>query len=748
MPPKQGSAGKKKLAKADKEKLKAEEEERKALEEEEARQKAEEEAKKQKEREKLEEAERRKLENAEKENRRMEMLALVDVQERNRKMLDDLHSERRKKSKWARYMRCDGSPNPTIPGEINTYINLRLEDSSRDDIEEVLKQGELDLSLINELDFLLEDTPSLEMDLQEMNCFKAVADGKDKFVELLKNTREDLQMLLQNKLDAATVKILQKATDLCDNETFNLHYLKANQDVCLCIWGNLSKNPRIKSFEFKEKGFQFEIPRMLTLSDCAFRILFSKFDHYSSTCKSYYPRQKKKEEPVAEVAEVKEEEAKEGEQKEGEENEGEKGEEGAEKEDTEDLMAMLRQMKGEAPPVEEKQEEVEEKVEEVEEFQDPITPEPPIWEDFDEDEDVVDLRANHVLGGVFHFNLMSLPPQPKIVNDWVITRLVDPPNIEYIEYIADTMNPIVNKEGQSPIQPDKGADQPKRDDRPPITVHMRLPEDCLFTEEPQIARWDEKKKHWRQDGFTDFKYIEETRIFTFKTAYFGTMALLQDAHINMPFQSWELRPHNTNSAVLTIIAAIIEIEIEIKDAMCCLSKPDDKPELEHIKGRWMTPLDLIKTLRRVGINVFPADDSSKYVSIQDKHPVIEEWCYEQMALCSSAYAFSWSKWNSEVQNREKVLFQGAESLDDMPLPEETWSLYLMTKRRSMKLKMTEFDEAFEENHADGTHFKSNLYHLLMEYSSPEAKERIHETNFQYIDCVRQILSATKVLTYA
>lgn len=39
-----------------------------------------------------------------------------------------------------------------------------------------------------------------------------------------------------------------------------------------------------------------------------------------------------------------------------------------------DLMAMLRQMKGEAPPEEEKPEEEEEKVEEVEEFEDPVTP--------------------------------------------------------------------------------------------------------------------------------------------------------------------------------------------------------------------------------------------------------------------------------------------------------------------------------------------------------------------------------------
>ena len=44
-------------------------------------------------------------------------------------------------------MRCDGSPDPTIPGEINTYINLRLEDKEHNDIDSVLKQSELDLDV-------------------------------------------------------------------------------------------------------------------------------------------------------------------------------------------------------------------------------------------------------------------------------------------------------------------------------------------------------------------------------------------------------------------------------------------------------------------------------------------------------------------------------------------------------------------------------------------------------------------------
>lgn len=40
--------------------------------------------------------------------------------------------------------------------------------------------------------------------------------------------------------------------------------------------------------------------------------------------------------------------------------------------------------------------------------------------------------------------------------------------------------------------------------------------------------------------------------------------ILQDLYLNMPFQSWELRPHTTNSCLFTLIAAIIELEIEIK----------------------------------------------------------------------------------------------------------------------------------------------------------------------------------------
>lgn len=44
----------------------------------------------------------------------------------------------------------------------------------------------------------------------------------------------------------------------------------------------------------------------------------------------------------------------------------------------------------------------------------------------------------------------------------------------------------------------------------------------------------------------------------------------QDLYLNMPFQSWELRPHATNSCLFALIAASIELEIEIKVYECII----------------------------------------------------------------------------------------------------------------------------------------------------------------------------------
>ncbi|KAI8783653.1 axonemal 84 kDa protein [Biomphalaria glabrata] len=675
-------AKKGKMTKAEKEKLKKEELERKAQEEdtsfnaldggkkisanEEAlRLQAIEEAKLKKREEASMAVEKVKLENEERRKRRTEMGELQDIITSIQYQLKNQSIARRNNARWARYMRCDGSPDPVNQGEINTYINLRVEDKTRNDSVSVLADTLLDLSLIDELQQLMNEE---ELSEQEIN--------------LHKETIEKLQMLISAKLDLATLQILCDATELQDQETNNLQHVIRNSQICLCVWGNIVKNPRIRSFEFQEIQFSFDIPRVLCLSDCAVRIMNTRFDHLSASSKALVPRLKKKDIPipVEEVKPVVEEEIKE---------EAEKTEE--KKEDEliiPDLVIGLISPLEDEPKVEEEQE-IEEVLEE--DYPDPPTPEPAEYDDFDEEDDVVDLRAYDVLGGIYHFNLLHLPPQPKTVGSWTITQLVEPPELSTFDYVADYM-----------VTPEDGKkEKEKKDEKPLIGVHMLLPADAVFLEAPTIARWDYERKFWVTKGFSDQNLNETTRIFSFKISHFGTFCLLQDTHINMPFQSWELRPHKLNRCLFTITAAILELEIEIRDGLCCLSQPKERPELANIIDKWVTPQELIKMMKLAGVNVFPNEDSAKFVSLQNKesfinkHPLIEDRLYQHMALTASAFAYTWSKWNAE-RNAGEIVFQAAEALDDEPLLEESWSLYMATKRRITKLRSSEFDETLSQ----------------------------------------------------
>ena len=42
---------------------------------------------------------------------------------------------------WDRYLLCDGSPDPTIPGEINTYINLWRENTTDRSVDIILNES-------------------------------------------------------------------------------------------------------------------------------------------------------------------------------------------------------------------------------------------------------------------------------------------------------------------------------------------------------------------------------------------------------------------------------------------------------------------------------------------------------------------------------------------------------------------------------------------------------------------------------
>jgi len=57
-------------------------------------------------------------------------------------------------------------------------------------------------------------------------------------------TLDELATLLREKLDLGCLNVMSQASLLANQETNNLEYVKGNDSIMVCLWGNLSKNPR------------------------------------------------------------------------------------------------------------------------------------------------------------------------------------------------------------------------------------------------------------------------------------------------------------------------------------------------------------------------------------------------------------------------------------------------------------------------------------------------------------------------
>ncbi|XP_053798952.1 dynein axonemal intermediate chain 7-like isoform X3 [Vidua chalybeata] len=237
-------------------------------------------------------------------------------------------------------------------------------------------------------------------------------------------------------------------------------------------------------------------------------------------------------------------------------------------------------------------------------------------------------------------------------------------------------------------------------------------------------------QQWRTDGISKITYEAEEKSITFSMGAFYTVALLQDAHLNLPYQAWELHPAGVDEGLFTVTAVFATIQIQIKDNQCMLSSVvvEEEEMLSHITGKWMSPFALRAALKRAGVNIFPAEYSPKYVPVLRKAALAEVKAYEQMALLAAAFAFAHSKWNGEA-GPEQVVFKVREHL---------------TVMKVQNLKLPETSEAFSEE----PEFHSTLYHMLKDSASSEAMDKVERAGFLFIDSVYQLLLPTRVLAYS
>ncbi|XP_014744575.1 PREDICTED: protein CASC1 isoform X2 [Sturnus vulgaris] len=581
----------------------------------------------------------------------------------------------REQAKWEHYLSCDGTPDPTVPQEINTFMSL-WHDNQDEDVQLVMEKEEVVLKLIEKLESLLLETSPDEITEKQ----------RDQYQEFILQ----LQDLLHKKYNEATQNLLKTASMYEDAETGNMHTAIKDKNSTFCIWANLKKKARFKSHVFQEAGHGFDLPKSLALSSVAVRVLHTRYDHVSPLwvqCQGL-PRQE------ASHSEELEQPKDTGQEPGEEERDGEDSSMAAAEETfsngRKESAASLKENISNTDDAKETEEETEKNSDILD-----VTSqgeEAPLQEEpggREEAPRVVDVQQLVPVGGVYHIAALQLPPQAQDVGDWSMVELLDV-GLELYPY--------------SPGEAEDGTQET-------VQITLKLPDNVIYFKVPVVARWEPAGQQWRTDGISNITYEAEEKSISFRMGAFYTVALLQDAHLNLPYQAWELHPTGVDEGLFTVTAVFATIQIQIKDNQCMLSSVvvEEEKVLSHITGKWMSPFALREALKGAGVNIFPAGYSPEYVPVHRKV---------------------------------------SEHLTAGSAKDKDWSLYMFSGERVQNLKLTETSEAFSEELEEESEFHSTLYHMLKDSASSKAMGKVERAGFLFIDSVYQLLLATRILAYS
>ena len=160
----------------------------------------------------------------------------------------------------------------------------------------------------------------------------------------------------------------------------------------------------------------------------------------------------------------------------------------------------------------------------------------------------------------------------------------------------------------------------------------------------------------------------------------------------------------------------------------------------------------MRSLLTSGVNIFPSNNSHKYVDLPDKSRTVEDQMCVHLAMLSGVFAFSWSKWSaSPTLSRRQFVMRAAEWADQGGAgteQEPAWFL-MVGGDRSFKLALTEKDEEFSDELRADCEVHPDVYSCVVEGCPLETKERLSTmTSPVHVDNVTQWLQTTRVLSYS
>lgn len=373
------------------------------------------------------------------------------------------------------------------------------------------------------------------------------------------------------------------------------------------------------------------------------------------------------------------------------------------------------------------------------------------------------------LGGIYSLELLALPSPPKRARGWMMRDVADPTEpLKRLHYPLEGM--VVSA-------------------ALPVKVSLALPPDAIYASTPRVGWWDPQSECWEEDGVSEVVFHAETNTVTFSTMKLTHLAVLQQRDLNHEKFDWQLMMSTTrpNTAHLTLRTEHYDtIHFEVTDAGCRLVAPQ-LPQLSQLHREWRAPGELLVKLAASGIGLCPALDDDVRFGVTPKIKHLEDRVIDEVVSIVSAFEVAignlasessnsggaTTKWLSAVESPRQVVFavkeihwpyidsylrNGSGGDDDnnnnsvnmrqhrAPHPTSAAFVNVLAEvddeasGGGVKFRIDRSDDVFD------THV--HLKKALEEIASPDAKDRMENSNVLFEFMLKKLLSLLRLFSYS
>ncbi|XP_033313208.1 axonemal 84 kDa protein-like isoform X2 [Bombus bifarius] len=696
---------------------------------------------------------------------------------------------------WARYMTCDGLPDPGSLSDMNTFLFLWPLTDKEPSMNTIEDKCRVITHLLSKIDRIIR--------------FSTI-DSKEYVIEC-ESIATKLRMELQRWIDLACYRLLRNIeSNMIREDMKTTRYVRATNKAVCCVWapiplpiglkrqgGDIERSSLIThgksiEIEFEEMKLTIKMPSDLDCHRMAIRGLWLAYDHYSIEAHSYRMPQLPENlfdlwNPSLDLLEYSTREYEEKVRLREEQAEGRRLR-------LEEKKAILERMEYPAvsPRLDKKRKrgKKEKKAHSAKDYQSefestlasvlpsktellPYLPTPNEILGQREEEAMsesrkllftrcenteVNLRKYRILGGVFRVDLLYQSPQPKdLGKETYLTTLELPKEPKFVPFLRSYETPKAPLESERTpevIEAEMKALELAMDAL--VLLTLKLPDTVFWFEPPVVVHWLPEKEMWSTKHVHDVKFNEEKQTITFRTGRLGIHGLAGYKYANLPFQSWELKPEMGKSGrehagvVLSITAATIQAEFVVREDRVCLNSLTGAAStpVKEIIGEYFELECLIERLQQVGCDLFPERDAASYLKgLSIKHPIAEKHLRECMALLSTSYIFSWSRWNASRSFREIVL--QFKEVHGCVAKQRTNLTVLVTSSRTMRIRCTEVSSEFSDLPLDDVEdikFYADLYQLALNTAGIKTRLLTEQMSYKLASTVTQLLERTNVIS--